>query len=118
MTREGSGYVYSSVVEFVENYLSVVYRRDLSDPDEFAWCPEWFRHAEAAVRLDALWRAWEYLRRSNDPDMSVWFLDHADPHMRALLDPRGPFRYCRTARGHSDEMNPLPLRPAPGPPIK
>ncbi|WP_040797133.1 DUF4913 domain-containing protein [Nocardia higoensis] len=107
--------VYSSVVEFVENYLSVVYRRQVTDISETVWCPEWFAHAEAVVRLDALWRAWEHLRRDPATGLSVWLLDHADPHMTKLFDPRGPFKYCSVRNGHKDMLNPLPLRsPARG----
>lgn len=111
MTVDHSGFVYDSVVEFVENYLILVYRRDLAGPTEFAWCPEWFRHAEAAVRLEALWRAWEHLRRYGAPGLSVWMLDHADPNLRVLLDPRGPFGACSVSGGHSDEIAPLPVEP-------
>jgi len=107
--------VYGTVVEFVENYLSVVYRRQVTDISETVWCPEWFRHAEAAVRLEALWRAWEHLRMDPATGMSVWLLDHADPHMAKLFDPRGPFKYCSVRNGHKDMLNPLPLRsPARG----
>jgi len=42
-------------------------------------------------RLEALWRAWEHLRQDPALGMSVWWRDHADPHMAALLDPDGPF---------------------------
>ena len=49
--------IYASVVEFVENYLSLVYRRQVTDLSDTVWCPEWWQHAEAVARLDALWRA-------------------------------------------------------------
>ncbi|MBF6248321.1 DUF4913 domain-containing protein, partial [Nocardia elegans] len=102
--------VYDGVVEFVENYLSLVYRRQVTDISETVWCPEWWKHAEAAVRLEALWRAWEHLRMDPATGLSVWFLDHADPHMTKLFDPRGPFKYCSVRNGHKDMLNPLPLK--------
>ncbi|WP_280263502.1 DUF4913 domain-containing protein [Nocardia wallacei] len=102
--------IYSNVVEFVENYLSLVYRRQVTDLTDTVWCPEWWKHAEAAMRLEALWRAWEYLRQDGKTGMSVWFLDHADPHMGKLFDPRGPFKYCSVRNGHKDMLNPLPLK--------
>ncbi|MEV0293953.1 DUF4913 domain-containing protein [Nocardia sp. NPDC050710] len=105
--------IYASVVEFVENYLSLVYRRQVLDLNDTAWCPEWWRHAEAVVRLDALWRAWEHYRLEPSTGLSVWFLDHADPHMYKLIDQRGPFRYCNAQNGHQDLLGPLPLRPPP-----
>lgn len=105
--------IYSGVVEFVENYLSVVYRRQVSDLSDTVWCPQWWKHTEAIVRLDALWRAWEHLRQDGATGMSVWLLDHADPHMKVLLDPRGPFKYCSVRNGHKDMLGPLPLAAPP-----
>ncbi|MFC8043052.1 DUF4913 domain-containing protein [Nocardia sp. NPDC057353] len=102
--------VYATVVEFVENYLSVVYQRQVTDLGDTVWCPEWYKHAEAAARLDALWRAWEHYRLDSATGMSVWFLDHADPHMAKLFDPRGPFKYCSVRNGHKDMLNPLPVK--------
>lgn len=70
-------------------------------------------HAEAVARLDALWRTWEHYRRDTRTGLSVWFLDHADPHMGILFAPDGPFQFCSTASGHSGEMPPLPLIATP-----
>ena len=58
------------------------------------WCPQWWRHAEAVARLEALWRAWEHLRQDAATGLSVWFRDHADHHMTILLDADGPFKGC------------------------
>jgi hypothetical protein len=101
---------YLNVVEFVENYLSQVYRRQVTDISETVWCPEWWKHAEAVARLDALWRAWEHYRQDPSTGLSIWFLDHADPHMTKLFDPRGPFKYCSVRNGHKDMLSPLPLK--------
>ncbi|WP_239004173.1 DUF4913 domain-containing protein [Nocardia panacis] len=102
--------IYASVVEFVENYLSMVYRRQVTDLSDTVWCPEWFQHAEAVARLDSLWRAWEHYRLDGKTGLSVWFLDHADPHMTRLFDPKGPFKYCSVRNGHKDMLSPLPLK--------
>ncbi|MEU1204437.1 DUF4913 domain-containing protein [Nocardia sp. NPDC005825] len=102
--------VYQSVVEFVENYLSLVYRRQVTDISDTVWCPEWWKHAEAVARLDAMWRAWEHFRHDGKTGLSVWFLDHADPHMAKLFDPKGPFKYCSVRNGHKDMLTPLPLK--------
>ncbi|MEV4129620.1 DUF4913 domain-containing protein [Nocardia sp. NPDC049707] len=108
-----SSTIYENVVEFVENYLSLVYRRRVSDVSDMVWCPEWWQHAEAVARLDALWRAWEYFRLDGAAGISVWFLDHADPHMFELLDRHGPFTYCSVHGGHQDMLAPLPLKSPP-----
>lgn len=105
------GLVYANVVAFVEDYLSVVYRRQVTDLSDTVWCPQWWRHDEAVIRLEALWRAWEHLRQDGATGMSVWFLDHADRHMARLLDPRGPFKFCSVRGGHKDMLEPLPLQP-------
>ncbi|MEV2219780.1 MULTISPECIES: DUF4913 domain-containing protein [Nocardia] len=102
--------IYSNVVDFVENYLGLVYRRQVTDISETVWCPEWWKHAEAVARLDALWRAWEHYRLEPSTGLSIWFLDHADPHMTKLFDPRGPFKYCSVRNGHKDMLSPLPLK--------
>lgn len=65
------------------------------------WCPEWYRHAEGIYRLEALWRAWEQLRLDPALGASARLLQHADPHMRVLLDSDGPFRGCTPKGGTS-----------------
>ncbi|MFD0360006.1 DUF4913 domain-containing protein [Nocardia sp. GCM10030253] len=107
MSDEQTPSVYRSVPEFVENYLSLIYRRDI---DIHAWCPEWWQHAEAVARLDALWRTWEYYRLNAHTGLSVWLLDHADAQMSVLLSPDGPFSGCSVRNGHSAKIPPLPLK--------
>ncbi|MCX4091163.1 DUF4913 domain-containing protein [Nocardia sp. alder85J] len=102
------GTAYQSVVEFVENYLSLLYQRQVSDTTDTVWCPSWWEHTEAVARLDASWRAWEYYRREADTGLSRWFIEHADPHMAVLMDPRGPFRFCGVRQGHKALLGPLP----------
>ncbi len=101
---------YPHVAAFVEDRLVYLYARRLGQ--QFVWCPEWYRHAEALSRLDSLWRAWEHLRLDPALGMSVWWRDHADPNMRALLDPDGPFAACR---GQHSEY-PIPPLPVEEPP--
>lgn len=104
--------VYPTVEAFVREQLAPMYRRAVDD-GTLTWCPEWWRHAEAISRLEALWRAWEHLRLDAATGMSVWFRDHADPHMAVLLDVDGPFKRCSPSRGHGGELEPLPVEPAP-----
>jgi hypothetical protein len=61
-------------------------------------------------RLDALWRAWEHLRLDGVLGASVWWRDHADHHMRALLEPQGPFM---TAKDANEPGDPLPYMSPP-----
>lgn len=91
---------YGNVSEFVADRF--IYLVPPPAPGSgLVWCPEWFRHAQALSRLDAIWRAWESLRFDNALGMSNWWTYHVDPHMRALMDPvTGPFWRC--ANGHQD----------------
>jgi uncharacterized protein DUF4913 len=80
------------------------------------WCTQWWQHPMAIARLESIWRAWEEARISEDPTaMSVWWRDHADPHLDHLMEsPRGPFRQCSgQPDGHRDDLQPLPVEQAP-----
>ena len=37
-------------------HLADLYRREVFDSSERAWCPEWWEHPEAIARLEAMWR--------------------------------------------------------------
>jgi homoserine trans-succinylase len=54
--------VYSSAVEFFAELLAQSYVREVNEGATFAWCPEWYKHPEALIRVEAIWRAWEHLR--------------------------------------------------------
>lgn len=100
---------YGDVMEWVDNYFVQVFGDSVGyrPGDQLNWCPEWWRHSSAVIRLDALWRVWERYRHDGGPGISAWFLDHADPHMRVLIDVNGPFRRCSVERGHRG-TSPLP----------
>ena len=102
---------YPNVLEFVTHHLAPMYRRPLTGTGT-TWCPEWWRHAEAIARLQALWRSWEHLRLDPATGTSVWFRDHADHHMAVLLSADGPFKGCKPD-GHAERLEPLPLKAPP-----
>lgn len=96
-SRQASLY-FGSVAEFVNEFLVRVFSNPVPDSG-LAWCPRWWAHAEAILRLEALWRSWEYLRMDPALGMSNWLTHHLDPQMRALMDPvSGPFARC--TNGH------------------
>ena len=69
-----------------------------------AWCPRWWEHPTAILRLTALWRAWETLRLE-PAGMSAWWVGHYDAHMKALLDAdRGPFYRCTKAHQSAEPL--------------
>lgn len=95
---------YQTLDEFVSDFLVSAFWVDLSGQDR-VWCPEWWRHTAAIVRLDALHRAFEAMRLDAGGGLSAWILHHADPHMTVLTDPQGPLKGCSIARGHDTERS-------------
>jgi hypothetical protein len=110
------GPAFDDLDSWVNDYLLVLYRRS-TDGSAVTWCPEWWRHPEAYLRLDALWRAWEYLRRQPATGMAVWIRDYVDPHMAVLLsEGSGPFKGCSEKNGHAEyPLRPLETRAIPSP---
>jgi hypothetical protein len=109
---EAPALYYLTVEAFVREHLALTYRRQLEGRHR-TWCPQWWRHPEAIIRLEALWRSWEHLRLDPALGMSVWLRDHADHHMGVLLDADGPFKGCGPDKGHSARVEPLPHEDAP-----
>jgi len=101
--RQPAKPVYPDVVSFVNGYVATVTDTRVGGP--VAWCPRWWEHPAAVVRLTALWVSWEVLRLRPD-GMSAWFVGHYDPHMRALLDgDRGPFSRCHKAHQPASHLS-------------
>ena len=100
--------VYSSAVEFFADLLAQSYVREVNEGAANAWCPEWYKHPEALIRMEAIWRAWEHLRLEPALGVSTWWLNHADPHMRILMDKEGPFKKC----AYDGHKTPAPDRTA------
>ncbi|MBH1934131.1 DUF4913 domain-containing protein [Streptomyces sp. AV19] len=103
--------VFPTVADFVEGYFAPTIRRNLHG--SATWCPRWWAHPEALLRMTAVWRAWEHLRHDPALGISNWLLQHADPHLRVLMDgDNGPLAAC-SPEGHSRyAYEPLPLEPA------
>ncbi|WP_072713697.1 DUF4913 domain-containing protein [Rhodococcus rhodnii] len=109
--------VYGSAGEFFTIKLAGLYRREVSGTvTGRRWCPQWWTHSEALSRIESLWRAWEHLRLDGATGMSVWWRDHADHHMNALLSPDGTFAHCSVKNGHHDESSAIAPLPQHDPP--
>lgn len=110
------GTYFANLPDFVENYLALVFEQELGQTR--TWCPNWWEHDGAAMRLQALWMSWEQLR-AQDPamGMAVWLTSYADPIMNVLLSTTGPFNRCSVERGHNPqrphEDGRLPCTPPP-----
>ncbi|MCP2337924.1 DUF4913 domain-containing protein [Actinomadura rupiterrae] len=102
---------YSSVTSWVTQYFVPMYRRTLGG--EFRWCAQWWRHAEAISRLNALWQSWEACRLQGATGIGLWYRDHLDHQLPILLGARGPFYQCTEdehLEPHLARMEPPPLR--------
>ena len=104
--------VYANKFEFFDEYLSDVYRREVTTGTQKSWCLSWWKHTEAVIVVEALWRSWEKLRTDPGTGLSVWKKDHADHHMNVLFDPNGTFAKCSVRNGHY-LLDPLPSDPIP-----
>src|SRR5437879_4348446 len=107
---------YPWFVDWLDDWFFPQYARRLAAGNRdgtHTWCAQWWRHREVAVRLAALWQAWEAARITPDGSaMSGWWLMHADPTMRALADAaNGPMWRCTPQR--HDPVATLPVEPVP-----
>ena len=104
---------FTTVDAFVDEFLAPTCWVDVSGTARI-WCPEWWRHAGAVVRLEALHRAFESLRLDPGIGISTWLRDHLDYHLAVLTDPQGPFKGCTITKGHDpDPDRIIPTTPAP-----
>ena len=104
------GLRYRTVDEFVRNLVIPVFRRNVGPRAENRWSARWWESAEAIMRLEAMWRAWEALRNDPATGISHWLRDHADHHMAVLLSPTGPFA---RSQDEAKTTDPLPYTPPP-----
>lgn len=91
-TPDGLETRYDNLTDWVTRQFNPIYRRSLGG--EYRWCAQWWRHAEAIVRLSALWHSWESMRLQGATGIGLWFRDHLDHQLPILMGPRGPFYQC------------------------
>lgn len=103
---------FGSVDEFVRDFVRLVFRRDVGETGraEHRWSARWWESAEAVIRLEAMWRAWEQARNDPTTGISTWLRDHADHHMAILMNPAGPFAHSRDTASNNE---PLPYEAPP-----
>ena len=51
---------YRAVEPWVQYHFAPMYSRNVGN--KWRWCRQWWKHAEAISRLEALWRSWEAAR--------------------------------------------------------
>lgn len=87
---------YPSLEQWVVDYFAPMFGRPLSPTTR--WCAQWWDHAEAISRLEALWRSWEVARLDELRGMAVWYRDFLDSQLAVLLSTGGPFAQCTADR--------------------
>lgn len=92
----GADIDWEELVEWVHQHVTSIITRPLRG--EIKWCPRWWAHSEAVLRLEALRLAWEEHVVAAGGSMSSWIRDHLDPCVHALTNPLGTFADC----SHSD----------------
>lgn len=97
---------YPTLDRWVCEWFAPTFARKLTQTR--IWCPDWWRHAEAIVCLEAMWRSWEHLRLDAALGMSVWLHQHGYRGLDVLLDLDGPFTGCNHTDGHKPRAVPLP----------
>ncbi len=96
--------VYATTAAWLAEWYAPVVLSSRHVGQAFRWCPRWFEHPEAVLRLDALHRGWEVARHDVNRGMLVWLRD-ADAQLRELTSADGPFTAC--LRGHNTPRPPL-----------
>lgn len=109
--------LYATMEQFLTDYLTLMYEIPMPNGRR-TWCPEWWKHAGAVIRIQALWMSWEDARKNGGlSGLASWIVNHADPITTVLFDVDGVFKSCSIERGHrADRPNPegrLPTEPAP-----
>ncbi|NHC47164.1 TraM recognition domain-containing protein [Motilibacter aurantiacus] len=100
---------YGSLEEWVTDLFIVAFPRNVGQQNK--WCPQWWDHAEAIMRLEVLWRSWEGARLDPVNGMAAWMAQQLDHHLPILLSPDGPFGQCTPDRHLA--YKPLPVKPPP-----
>ncbi|MFI9311130.1 DUF4913 domain-containing protein [Streptomyces triculaminicus] len=96
--------VYTDLETWLRKHLAQVIRRRFGG--SLTWCSQWYRHAEAVSRLNAMWQEWE--KAVVEGTMSNWWLYHCDPQLAVLMSKdAGPFMACKP--GEHRQLDPLPL---------
>ncbi len=105
---------YPSLGLFVRDFVAQYLTRQVTDTHTAAWCPRWWRHPEGLLRLGLMWEGYcSAVTAEGTAGLSKWLLTCADPHMRVLLNPDGPFKYCSARHGHKDLLQVLPMDELP-----
>ena len=95
---------------FVRDFFAPTFGRPVGGTTR--WCPHWFDHVEAVLRLEALWRSFESLRLDPQTGIATWLRDYVDHALPQLTSATGPFARCGS--GHEADRALPVTAPPPG----
>ena len=92
---------FPTVDAFVTDFIAPVWASTATTAGT-CWCPRWWMHPGAVLRLTALWQAWEHMHVNDGPTAAAkWLVSYGDPIMRELTGSAGAFHACSPQKGHS-----------------
>ena len=88
---------FEPLYDNVEAWVDAVYTTTFARLARARWCPQWWAHPEAVLRLTALWQSWE-LARAQPGGFADWLARLFDPINQRLIAEDGPFSACTKER--------------------
>ncbi len=102
---------FETVQQFVTGWVMPFYVRDTANA---VWCRQWWAHPEAALRLEALWEAYEGPRVEGRRRVRRVVANRSrPPPAAAVLPRRRPVPGVRRPRRHPHPANPAAGGPRP-----
>ncbi|MBY5163293.1 DUF4913 domain-containing protein [Salsipaludibacter albus] len=109
---QGEPLTFDSAGDFAEHWLlQHLERRATTGAGETAWCRTWWKHPEAVLRVEALWRSFEAARLDPFNGIATWIVTQLDPQITVLTSRRGPLGRCTTEACAG--ISRLPTEPIP-----
>jgi len=106
---DGAGLDLPALEVWVSDWLLPTFRRP-SGGGNARWCPQWWCHPEAVLRLAAVHAAFAQLCALHGTGTATWLRDVLDPQLAALMSDLGPFRGCGNQHRLGEQ---LPTEPLP-----
>lgn len=106
---DGAGLDLPALDGWVSGWLLPTFRRP-SGGGNSRWCPQWWCHPEAVLRLAAVHAAFTQMCALHGTGTATWLRDVLDPQLTVLMSDLGPFRGCGGQHRLGDQ---LPTIPAP-----
>lgn len=108
--------LYEHVDLWVQGFFLPVVRRQIhaAAGTGLSWDERWWLYPEVVARFTALHHAWEEARASDKPSaVSLWWIQHLEPHLRVILDGQNGPMANADAEGTFAGWPSMPHQPAP-----